>query len=455
MVASSGGPEPLAPDAIELINAYGPYSHGNWLGRDVIVGNEEALAGRGEYIVQLIRQAILKRWSEKEIEDLSLVDVGCYDGWITCRLASLLPLKRIVGVEPREKNLRKGAHVRSTLGIASRCEFVQGDVDHLNETLNGEKFDIVVCVGLLYHLPSISSGIESLYRVCKQLLFVETICLPASFEDERARRALELKDLPYLYREPIFGISGHKLESGYYDGSATKLSVVSIPSPHAVKMMLEVQGFCNVGQIVEVEGYSSATGKDWRSFSAACFTAEVLDGHDPSAEVKNWIEDYEGGLIRTVLPEAVADTLYRRLVDSHHPAARSWAAMLAARATTSQGQFRSIWMRLLRAALPDRHAFEIVKNVRFAPEDKIRLERGKLLMARGDPDRAEEVLKGITCRLNADWRSVYRAFCLLAWISRERGDRAAAARYEELCLLANPQFPASVLADSTASFRAL
>src|SRR5665648_319083 len=94
----------LEPNSIELINAYGPYSHGSWDGRGVVVGDEEALTGRGEYLVQLIRDAILKKWSTEELKSMSLLDVGCYDGWITCRLASLLPFGRVVGVEPREKN---------------------------------------------------------------------------------------------------------------------------------------------------------------------------------------------------------------------------------------------------------------------------------------------------------------------------------------------------------------
>jgi hypothetical protein len=37
----------LDADAVELANAYGPYTHGTWAGQEATIGNEEALAGRG------------------------------------------------------------------------------------------------------------------------------------------------------------------------------------------------------------------------------------------------------------------------------------------------------------------------------------------------------------------------------------------------------------------------
>jgi ubiquinone/menaquinone biosynthesis C-methylase UbiE len=449
--------DPALPDpsTIELLNAHGPYSHGNWEGRGFHVGNEEALTGRGAYLVKFIQTAILNRFNVDELRSMTLLDVGCYDGWITCRLAEALPFARVIGVEPRKKNLEKGQQVRRLLGIETRCEFVQGSIETLNIALGGAKADVVVCVGLLQHLASTAQGIKLLHQVCSKFLFIEAIGLSSKFENQRVRNALKLKDLPYFYGKTVFGVTGHKLESAYYDGSATQLSVVSFPSPAAVRMFLEVQGFTNIQIVAGSDRYSRSIFGGWSNFNAACFTAEVNPWHDPASAVAEWIEDYEGGLIRTLLQQEVIEFLQHHLANGHRRASppRSWIGHVALHAMRAKGPLAQLWLRLLQWAVPDRHALEILKNIRFAPVDKIALERGKLLMGRGEWEEADKVLKAVTCRLNADWRSVYRAFCLLAWSCRQRGDAAQAGRYEELCRLANPQFPAAVLADSAASFR--
>jgi hypothetical protein len=95
------------PEAIELANAYGPYTHGTWVSEDLAIGNEEALAGRGTFLVSHIRRALLEKFTIDELSSMTLVDVGCYDGWLLCQLEDL-PFARIIGIEPRKKNLDKG-----------------------------------------------------------------------------------------------------------------------------------------------------------------------------------------------------------------------------------------------------------------------------------------------------------------------------------------------------------
>lgn len=245
----------LDPRAVELANAYGPYTHGTWVGRELAIGNEEALAGRGAFMVALIRRSILRRFTIEQIRSMTLVDVGCYDGWLICQLADL-PFARMIGIEPRKKNLDKGQMIRRLLGIETRCEFRQGSVETLEETLGGEKADVVICAGLFHHLPSTADGVARLHAICGKFLFLETICFPPAMEDDRLRHALELKDLPYFFGSQTFGVTGYKLESGYYDGSATQMSVVSLPSVEALKMFLEVGGFTDIKVEADPAAYS-------------------------------------------------------------------------------------------------------------------------------------------------------------------------------------------------------
>ena len=166
----------LTDEQIELINAHGPFNHSSWNNEEVIITNEERLSGRGDHLVSLIRKSIIERFTHDEIAQMTIADVGCYDGWILHKLSDL-PFKHMVGIEPRQKNIDKGIFVRNTLGISSRIEFQCGDISTLSE----RNFDIVLCIGVIHHLESPSIAIELLNKGCSKFLFIETICLSSKY----------------------------------------------------------------------------------------------------------------------------------------------------------------------------------------------------------------------------------------------------------------------------------
>jgi 2-polyprenyl-3-methyl-5-hydroxy-6-metoxy-1,4-benzoquinol methylase len=442
----------LDPEEIEIANAHGPYSHGTWTGRDATFGSENTLAGRGAFLVESIRNEISRRYTLEQIQKMTLVDVGCYDGWLLCQFADL-PFRRLLGIEPRRKNLDKGTMIRRLLRIETRCEFREGSIETLESTLGGEKADIVICAGLLHHLSSTADAIARLRGICRGLLFLETICLPASVEDDRLKMALELKDLPYFFNPPVFAATGHKYESGYYDGSTLGVSVVSVPSVEALRMFLSAGGFTDIRVVAAPEAYSSSVKDGWRRFNATCLSSVVNPDHDGEQEVAAWVEKYEGGLICTLLPEKLTRALFQRVCLGQASSDTPWLARILLKSMAASGWRFDFWSWIIRRSMRDRYVLEICRNLRYAPHDKVAIEHGKSLVARGCHQEAYQVLIRVTRQLNADWRSVYRAFCLLAWSFREQNDTVAAQRYEDLCRIANPQFPAALLGGSIAMFR--
>jgi len=98
----------------------------------------------------------------QEIKSFSLVDIGCYDGYLTAEIEKALPFKRIVGVEPRLKNIDKGKKIRKYLNLTTSIEFRQGDIDLIaNE---GEAFDIVFCSGVLHHIENVTEVLKKLKK---------------------------------------------------------------------------------------------------------------------------------------------------------------------------------------------------------------------------------------------------------------------------------------------------
>lgn len=241
-------------------------------------------------------------------------------------------------------------------------------------------------------------------------------------------------------------MTGHKLESGYYDGSATQLSVVSLPSVNALKLFLQASDFENVAVSVDPDTYSRAVPTEGRNFSAVCITASP---RVPNEDTYGWVLEYEGGLLRTLLPLAIIKELYelhclhRQVTDKEKIVNLIYETITCSE--TTLGPLRAE----LKERFSDPYTFEILKNMRYAPYEKISLEYGKTLMSTlmsmGNYSEGEHVLFGITRRLNSDWRAVYRAFCLISWSARVKGDTDMSARYASLCQLANPQFPLELI----------
>src|SRR5262249_6217636 len=149
------------------------------------------------------RTVLQESFSKEAMAQMTLADVGCYDGWLVERLSDL-PFKRLVGIEPRARNIEKGQKIRRILRINSRVELRVGTL----ETLGEETFDVVICAGLIHHLESLGDALRKLKSICRQKLFIETMCLSSEHVTKRLVREVEPKDVIYFGKSPIVGLSG-------------------------------------------------------------------------------------------------------------------------------------------------------------------------------------------------------------------------------------------------------
>ncbi|MBI3616049.1 MAG: class I SAM-dependent methyltransferase [Candidatus Omnitrophica bacterium] len=429
-------PMNLTAEQIEWINAHGPYLHSVWRSGSLRVGNEDQLSGRVEFLARKIKETLLRRFSLDQIRAFSILDVGCYDGSLLHQLEDL-PFARMVGVEPRERNLRKGRMVRELLKIPTRVEFRQGDLD----SLDVEEFDVVLCVGVLYHVGSLPSAVARLRSACRKILFIESICLSSRYLTPALKQEMEMKDLIYWKGERMCGLTGQKLESDLLDGSTHKTGVVSIPTLESLKLYLDLSGFGPVEILVDPPTYHKQVLKGQRPIEAVCLCTEVR----PEAPLSDWpktaIADYERGLIQAVLPRKVLEPLYRVLCLRQRWVPLSWLSLLILLSLKWSGRTSKGLASLLKLQLRDADQFEIVKNLKFSPGDKIRLEYGKLLVREGNFEEALRIFREITQKINADWRSVYRAFYWLSQVYGRLGQEEQNRWYGDLLKTCCPSFP--------------
>ncbi|MBI3632699.1 MAG: DUF1698 domain-containing protein [Candidatus Vogelbacteria bacterium] len=428
----------ISNEDIELLNAHGPYSMAVWSSGDVSVGNEEGLRGRSAYFTRLIREAILENFTLEELKTFSILDVGCNDGWVLHGLSDL-PFAKMVGIEPREKNIQKGKVVRKILKLENRVDYRCGNI----ESLGKETFDIVICAGVLYHVESIPLALRQLRNSCRRFLFIESRCISSSFVSPKLKEQIEMRDLVYQFKQPIYGITAQKFESAYHDGSAREGTIVNIPTTESLLMHLEILGFDTIKVVADTETYRNSVWRNRRPLDGVCMTAKI----NPTSTVQSfdeaeWIKKYESDLRNEILKREIVHPIYKYFIDKDFSYPTSFKSLMILLYLVSPAWLSKVLMKLLPFYAKGAE-LEIIKNLRYSPADKIALELGKVLQAEGKPNDALVVLKQISSKLNADWRSAYRSFFLMSNIFRALGKNEEAERYQTLGLTCNPKYPVS------------
>lgn len=115
------------------------------------------------------------------------VDVGCGFGYFSGYLKGLG--LEVTAIDGREENVRETAKRNPKV----RC--LVANVEDLSPNELG-RFDLVLCVGLLYHLENPFKAVRNLEGLCTKIAVVETVVAPV--KDQSA----------VLYEEPVVGNQG-------------------------------------------------------------------------------------------------------------------------------------------------------------------------------------------------------------------------------------------------------
>ncbi|MEX0267500.1 class I SAM-dependent methyltransferase [Leptolyngbyaceae cyanobacterium UHCC 1019] len=138
--------------------ASGVYTIGNQ-----IVGDEVKLRRITQLVVDI---------AKKPLQELRVLDLACLEGLYGMELAR--HGAEVVGIEGREANLAKAQFTKKVLDL-DHLTLIQDDVRNLNVEQHGY-FDVVLCLGILYHLevPDIFLFLEHLSQVCQGFAVIDT-----------------------------------------------------------------------------------------------------------------------------------------------------------------------------------------------------------------------------------------------------------------------------------------
>jgi tRNA (mo5U34)-methyltransferase len=198
--------------------------HGVWTKRES-AGTEPADHPAGTW-------EVVRRHLPPDLAGKSVLDVGCGAGFYSVQ-AKRLGAARVVGVDARQHEIRQALLVRRALGLD--IEIRRQSVYKLSPARLG-RFDVVLALGLIYHLKHLVLALEKLFAVTEGLLIVETEVLPEPPEpiEDAARAALAgrpLHPLAFVHNE-------QRIEEAVANWF--------VPSPGASRALLQAAGFPEV-----------------------------------------------------------------------------------------------------------------------------------------------------------------------------------------------------------------
>lgn len=162
--------EAIAQKRQQIIDRFGEWTNHNIQLDDDFYTIGHQITG-SEVKVRRIVQAIADV-VDRPLESLRILDLACLEGLYGIELA--LHGAEVVAIEGREANIEKARLAKDILAL-DNLQLHQDDVRNLCPEKYGS-FDVVLCLGLLYHLdePDIFLFMESMADVCQKLLVLDT-----------------------------------------------------------------------------------------------------------------------------------------------------------------------------------------------------------------------------------------------------------------------------------------
>lgn len=173
-----------------IVDEFGPWSTPVFLGEG-ITACDTPDPGKGTRLRRLLQ--VIGDVAGRPLEGVRILDLACLEGMVSVELARRGA--RVLGIEVRDANVARARFAKEVLGLES-FEIVQDDVRSLSRGKYGS-FEIVLCLGILYHLPApdVFLFAERIAEVTERFALFDThVALPES------RRELLGPPLSYDYR---------------------------------------------------------------------------------------------------------------------------------------------------------------------------------------------------------------------------------------------------------------
>ena len=181
-------------------------------------------------------QSYLDRNLGADRSGLSVLDLASHQGWFAVNMARA-GFASVLGVDARQSHVDDSTLI-SDIYQLDQLSFQQGDIHEQSPDQLGQ-FDVVLMLGLLYHLENPVGALRVCRSLCKDLCIIETQVVPGmtGFVDYGS----------YQYVRPLKGSFGIIDEMDDTHGpEASVTGICMVPSLDALLWILEKVGFSRV-----------------------------------------------------------------------------------------------------------------------------------------------------------------------------------------------------------------
>ena len=120
-------------------------------------------------------QSALRAEFGQSIAERSVIDIACHQGWFSTQLAQM-GARDVLAVDARAEHVADATLIRDALGLRN-MRVQQSDVHALTREATGQ-FDIVLMLGLIYHLANPVGALRIVQALTKRICLVETQIVP-------------------------------------------------------------------------------------------------------------------------------------------------------------------------------------------------------------------------------------------------------------------------------------
>ncbi|MEE4294392.1 MAG: methyltransferase domain-containing protein [Xanthomonadales bacterium] len=167
---------------------------------------------------------------------LSALDLASHQGWFAVNMARS-GFGEVQGIDARDSHVEDSSLIGSVYGL-DNLSFRQGNVHDLEPDATGT-FDVVLMLGLLYHLENPIGALRTCRALCRDLCVIETQIVPGMSGHVDYGSYQYVKEL-----KGSFGIVDETMETHGPEASVTGICLV--PSLDALVWILHAVGFSKV-----------------------------------------------------------------------------------------------------------------------------------------------------------------------------------------------------------------
>jgi len=148
--------------------------HDNWISKFVIDGQEYG----GSYDV--FNDPRIKQFWENFPDAKKILELGCLEGGHTVQLAEKA---KVVAIEGKKENFDKAKEIIRIHKNNFHPDIIQANLETFSLTNMG-RFDVVFCVGVLYHLKHPLSLLQRISEVSDGIFIWTHCCNPKNIDTE-------------------------------------------------------------------------------------------------------------------------------------------------------------------------------------------------------------------------------------------------------------------------------